>query len=361
MTGKVRVGIIGTSWWVDMMYVPSLNSHAGAEVVAVSGRNAGRAGEIAGKFGEATVFPDWRDLLASGIDAAVIATPDDLHYEMTMAALDRGLHVLCEKPLSGDAAAAREMLRKAEAKGIKHMVLFTWRWQPHWRYLKQLVDTGYIGRCYHASFDFIGGFALDKGYKWRFDGRRANGVTGDLGSHMIDFARWYLGDVARVSADLPVFTDQSAEAHSAPLPVNDAGFLTLEHKSGARSQVKVSAVALLGDQTVRVRVHLHGEEGSLEAEHTYFGVDAGVSLRGIRKGEPRFTALVIPDDFFEGGVSAKELFDPYTRQYAGPRLFVDAILANRPAVPDFSVAVRVQEVVDAALRSNTERRWVSLA
>ena len=108
------------------------------------------------------------------------------------------------------------------------MVIFTWRWQPHWRYVKHLVDTGYIGRCLRARFAFTGGSALDKGYKWRFDGRRATGIAGDLGSHMIDFARWYLGDVAAVAADLRIFTDQSGEADPPPLPVNDSSFIALE-------------------------------------------------------------------------------------------------------------------------------------
>ena len=115
------------------------------------------------------------------------------------------LHVLCEKPLATNAAHARAMLDKAVAAKVKHMVLYTWRWQPHWRYAKHLVDSGYVGNCRVARFHFVGGFALDPGYKWRFDGRRANGVTGDLGSHMIDFARWYLGDVKGVMAELPVF------------------------------------------------------------------------------------------------------------------------------------------------------------
>ena len=156
MKDKVKLGVIGTSWWVDLMYVPSLNSHPLASVVAISGRDAKRASKIAAKFGGATVFTDYRDLIAAdGIDAVVVAAPDDLHLPMTMAALDAGLHVLCEKPLAGNAADARRMHRRAIAAGVKHMVLFTWRWQPHWRYVKHLIDSGYIGRCQHAEFRFL--------------------------------------------------------------------------------------------------------------------------------------------------------------------------------------------------------------
>ena len=362
MGKKVRLGLIGTSWWVDLMYVPSLTSHPAAHVVGVSGRDARRAGEVAEKFGGAKVFPDYRELIQSGeIDAIIVAAPDDLHYEMTMAAIDAGLHVLCEKPLAANASLAREMLIGAEAARLKHMVLFTWRWQPHWRYVKHLVETGFVGRCYHADFHFLASFALDPGYKWRFDARRANGVAGDLGSHLIDFARWYMGDVRRVSADLPTFVDQSATANPSPTPANDVGLLTLEFVGGARAQIRASAVSRLGDEVVRVMASLHGEDGTLEVCHTYFGTDAGVVIRGVRKGESSFTRLEVPAQFFEGGVDPKQIFDPYLKQSAGPRAFVDAILSDTSASPGFDVGVSVQEVVDAALRSNAEKRWVSVA
>ncbi len=362
MAEKVRLGLIGTSWWVDLMYAPSLMSHPAARVVAVCGRNATRASEVAEEFGGAKVFTDYRQLIASGeLDAVVVAAPDDLHYEMTMAAIDAGLHVLCEKPLAGNASRAREMLKRVEAARLKHMVLFTWRWQPHWRYVKHLIESGFIGRCYHAEFQFLGDFALGSEYKWRFDGRRSNGITGDLGSHMIDFARWYLGEARRVTADLPTFIDQSATANPSPTPVNDVGLVTLEFAGGARAQIRVSAVSRLGDEGVRIVASFHGEAGTLEVRHTYFGVDAGAVIRGVRKDEPSFARLEVPAQFLEGGVNPQQLFDPYVKQSAGPRAFVDAILADTPPSPGFDVGVRVQEVVDAALRSNAEKRWVSLA
>ncbi|MGE0500414.1 MAG: Gfo/Idh/MocA family protein [Rhizobiaceae bacterium] len=361
MDKTVRIGLIGTSWWVDLMYVPSLLSHPAARVVGVCGRDASRAGEVARKLG-AKVFADYRELVASGeIDAIVVAAPDDLHYEMTVAAIEAGLHVLCEKPLAGKASQARDMLERAERARVKHMVLFTWRWQPHWRFVKQLVDDGFLGRCYHATFEFLATFALDDGYKWRFDGRRSNGVAGDLGSHLIDFAQWFLGDVCSVSADLPRFIDQSTTSHPSPMPVNDVGLLTIEFVGGARAQIRTSAVSRLGDEGVRVSAFLHGEEGTLEICHTYFGVNAGVVIRGVRKGERMFSGLEIPVSFYEGGVDPQQLFDPYIKQSAGPRAFIDAILADMPAAPGFDVGVRVQEVVDAALQSNAEKRCVRLA
>ena len=111
-------------------------------------------------------------------------------------------------PWSGAVAAA----------GVTNMVLFTWRWQPHWRYVKHLVDTGYIGRCYRARFAFV---EVHRARARATSGASTAGAApaspGDLGSHMIDMAHWFFGDVASVSADLrtvrrPVGGGRSAAA-----------------------------------------------------------------------------------------------------------------------------------------------------
>ena len=141
--GTVGVGVIGTSWWTDLMYVPSLLSHSGAQVTAVCGRDTDRAAATAEKLGGAQVFADYREMIAADVcDAVVIATPDDLHCDMALAAIGAGKHVLCEKPLACSAADARQMQQAAVEAGVKNMVLFTWRWQPHWQYVKRLIDEG---------------------------------------------------------------------------------------------------------------------------------------------------------------------------------------------------------------------------
>ena len=361
MSETVRVGIIGTSWWTDMMYLPSFASHPNAEIAAICGRDRERAEDLAKINRIGRVFTDYRKLISDAeLDAVVIATPDDLHYAMTMDALDAGLHVLCEKPLANNAGQAREMYEKAKSAGVKHMVLFTWRWQPHWQYLKRLVDEGYVGRCYQARCAFDGGQGRVESNTWRADSTRSNGIVGDLGSHMIDFVRWYLGDVQSVVAHLPTLIDRSKLGGAPSQPATDAALLSMELKNGAQVLVQASAVAHVGNQVVRIVVQLYGDEGSLEAEHIFLGRDAGVSLRGIRHDQDEFEPLEVPEDFLSG-LDPGQLMDSYLKRSAGPRLFIDAILEDKPAVPDFYDALEVQEVVDAALKSHRDRRWVSLA
>jgi predicted dehydrogenase len=358
---KVRVGLIGTSGWVEQMYVPSLRSHEGAEVVAVCGRSPEPAARVAAALGGARVFADWRAMIAAGgLDAAIVVVPDDLHPAIVEAAAAAGLHVLCEKPLANSLSEAEAMERAVREAGVANLVLFTWRWQPHWRYVRQLVQDGYVGRCFRARFSFVESTSPGRGYKWRFDGRRASGVAGDLGSHMIDMAHWFFGDVASVGADLRTFVDQSAEADPPPLPVNDSAFVAMAMKSGPQVLVDVSSVTWMADRDCLVTVELHGEEGTIEGHHRFLGAEAGVTLKGSRRGEPGFSTLVVPEEYYAGGVAPDAVFDPYVKQSAGVRAFIDAILAGRPASPDFADGVRVQRVLEAVKVSGKEGRVVAL-
>ena len=146
MAQRVRVGVIGTSWWTDGVHLPCLSSHPAADIVALCGRRQEHAAAIATQFGIPEVYADYREMLATArLDAVVVVAPDDLHYEMVMAALDRGLHVLCEKPLALTAQQARTMYERAERAGVVHMTYFTFRWLPEHRYLPRAVDGGVCG------------------------------------------------------------------------------------------------------------------------------------------------------------------------------------------------------------------------
>jgi len=362
MAEKVRVGLVGTSGWVEQMYVPSLRSHPGAEVVAVCGRNPERAGGIAALLGGARVYADYAEMIATaGLDAAIVVVPDDLHPAIVAAATGAGLHVLCEKPLANTLPEALAMQHAVDTAGVVNMVLFTWRWQPHWRYVKHLLETGYVGRVLRARLSFFEGISFGKGYKWRFDGRRGSGTAGDLGSHMIDMAHWLLGkDVASVSADFRTFADQSAEADPPPLPVSDSCFIALGMAGGAQVMVDVSSASFMADRDCLVSVEIHGETGTIEGSHRFLGAEMGVTLRGARAGESRFSELVVPSEYYEGGVTADATFDPYVKQSAGVRAFLDAILAGHAASPDFADGVRVQRVLEAVKVSAAEGRRVAV-
>lgn len=361
MSDKIRVGVISTSWWADMMFLPALKSHPQAEIAAICGRNRSRAEEMAGKYGIAQVFTDYREMIEKGkLHALIVAAPDDLHYSMTMEALDAGLHILCEKPLALKADQAREMAEKAAVAGVKHMVYFTWRWLPQYQYLRRLIDEEYIGRCYHCQMHYLDGYGRASQYGWRFDGNRANGVLGDLGSHMIDLARLFVGDIARVSAQLSCFIKRPGSDDQPLDPANDSAVLMLQFKNGAQGIIQVSAVAHMAERWQQQRVILYGEAGTLEAD---FNLLTEAEVRGARHDEECFSVLPIPDNLrgkIERSTPFNELKELFIKQPVGVRLFIDAILEDRPVSPNFDDGFKVQEVIDAAIESDRTGCWVTL-
>lgn len=354
LSERVRVGVIGTSEHTQSVHLASLKSHPRADLVAICGRDQTRARRVAAAFEIPRVFADYRRMIeAAEIDLLVVVAPDDLHYPITMDALDRGLHVLCEKPLARNLDEARRMYERAEAVGVKHMTFFSWRWPPAQRFLKQLIDDGYVGRAFDCQLSFCHGFGRDERYSWRFDATRSTGVLGDLGSHMVDLARWYFGEVTGLSARLAHLVDRPGPNGTVAAPANDAALLSLQFADGAQAAIQVSAVAHVADRGVEQRIVVHGAEGSLEASYSALGTE----VHGARRGEAVFRMLPIPDQLW-GDTDRANPLGVFESQPVGDRLLIDAILENRTVVPSFYDGLKTQEIIDAAIESDREGRWV---
>lgn len=358
MAEKVRLGIVGTSNWAELMYLNTLRDHPDVELVALCGRNPARLSDLAERFGFRGTHRDYRDLLArADLDAVAVVVPDDLHKEIVLAAIARGLHVLCEKPLANSVADAREMLDAATKAGVRHMVLFTWRWQPHYQYVKSLVDAGAFGRLYRTQLAFITNFAHDGLYQWRLDPERANGVLGDLGSHMFDLSRWLCGDeIVSLSSDLGTAVPRTHLAgHGTGASNNDFAHVVFRYASGCQGVVDVTNVSHDGDRIVQHIMRIEGEKASLELEHVLFGAGAGLRLRMAKSGEPSVD-LSVPAEFY--GAASRDALSVYTAQPVGVRGFVSALRDRIQPTPGFEDGWRAQALVDAALLSGLERRWI---
>jgi predicted dehydrogenase len=356
MSDQIRVGVVGTSGYADFMHLPSLKSHPRAAISAICGRNTERARELADKYGAPEVFGDWRALIAGGgLDALVVAAPDDLHAEITRAGLEAGLHVLCEKPLALNAADAWALVELAERRQRTNLVHFTYRWRPWYRYIRELVEQGYVGQIYECQLSCLGGYGRGGQYAWRFDANRAHGVLADLGSHMIDMARWIVGDIGSVSARHAAFVARPGAEGRPPAPANDAAQLSLAFANGAQGSIHVSAVANLGERGMEKHLTLYGQSGTLELHER----GQQWELWGVRDGDAGFARLDVPAHIW-GDVDPARHLDVFTKHSAGARHFVDAIVAGQPATPSFHDGALAQEVIDAALASQRERRWVDV-
>lgn len=363
MASKVRVGMIGTSWYADSLHLPSLTSHPDAEVTALCGRNQERANALAAKFSIPHVFADYRELMNSGlVDAVVIATPDDLHHAMTLAAVEAGLHVVCEKPLALNAADAREMAQKADVAGVKHMTFFTLRWFQHTQFVKELLDAGTVGQTSHCQISYVHGNAREPRYRWRLDGERANGILGDLGSHLIDLARWLNGDITRVAAHLGNYVQRYHEDGRPVVPANDAALLLVEFANGSHGTIHTSAVAYTGGRGLEQHIILYGDKGTVEADFSFgnFGGEgAQMAVRAASAPDGRFAELPIPEHIW-GDVPREDNAQVFNRMPAGDRCFIDCIIHDRPVTPSLWDGVAVQEVMDAALTSHRTGQWVDV-
>lgn len=352
----IRIGIVGTSWWADSMYLPALASHPRARVEAVCGRTEATAVALANQWHVPKVFTDWTVMLDSGdIDALVIATPNDTHYPIAMAALERGIPVLCDKPIALTATDARRMAEAAEKAGVATLVPFTYRYMPTHQLTKRLVDQGKIGTPRHLNLRYYTGFANDSAYAWRFDPERSgSGVIGDLGSHWLDLARWLLGEVTAVSATALRHVDRDPRPDGSPyVPAEDHGILLTRHQNGAVAILEVSAVATEGSPFgQKHQLDLHGSDGSIESENDW---DSVQEVRLLRRGAPGLHEVVpIPDDI-AGDLPLHHVGDTYRaifrRTDTMTRAWASAVAKGEMCEPDLGDGARIQELLEAAMQS----------
>lgn len=182
---KLRVGVIGTSWWADLEHLPGLQARPDVDLVALCGRDTARLEAMAAKYNVRQTFTDWQRMVArAGLDVLVIATPNVLHYPQAMAAIEAGMHVICEKPLAMNVRQAREMATRADSTGVKTLTFFTHRAIAAASHIKRLVGEGYLGQPYQVNAMYLSGSNLDpqKPLAWRMVRAQAGtGMLGDIG------------------------------------------------------------------------------------------------------------------------------------------------------------------------------------
>jgi predicted dehydrogenase len=304
-------------------------------------------------------------MIDSGLlDTIVVSTPDDSHYPITLRALNAGLHVLCEKPLGLNYTQAKEMADLAERKHVKHMVPFTYSFMPTTRYVKELVDGGYIGKPYHLNLRYYTGYARKGEYQWRFDLRRVgSGDLANIGSHFLYLARWWFGEITRISARFGYMVDlPTVDPEGQPYERGeDVAIATVEFANGALGVIQVTSVAYEGSPFGQTHhMELHGSEGTIYSVNDWNTVQR---VSGARAGEGMPKELSIPDHIW-GSVRRDTVHNTYRDVFRKENLmvrqFVTAIAEDKPVGPDFRDGARIQQIVDAGIKSNHEGGWVDV-
>ena len=216
---KLKLGLVGYGFmgrthsnafrqvnqFFDLDYQPVLQ--------AVCARDGEKARAFAAQWGYDSVETDWRKLVARpDIDLIDIASPNDTHAEIALAAASAGKMVLCEKPLGRNAAEAERMVDAVAKAGVANMVWYNYRRVPAVTLAKQLIDEGRLGRIFHYRAKFLQDWTISKDLPqggaglWRLDVNVAgSGVTGDLLAHCIDTALWLNGSIDQVTAMTETF------------------------------------------------------------------------------------------------------------------------------------------------------------
>ena len=342
--------MVGSSGWSEFMYLQNLQGFEHGEIVAIAARNEVRLQSLGEKYGIKHLFTDVQSLIDSGtIDAIIVATPDEHHHPITMAAIKAGIHVMCEKPLAMNAVDAKEMLDAVEDAGLIHNVMFTWRNLPLHKKVKELIDEGAVGNVYHFDIRFFMDYACSNAYQWRLDAKHGTGALGDLGVHDIDLARWMVGEISSVSASLKNSVDRVDQAGNPVEPTNDTCILMVEFERGGHGVISDSMVIAQGGREMEQRVLVSGSNGSIEGTLYMDGPNQGMKLwvtRGTLHAEE-----------IDLGV---EMWSNLGTQTVGVREFVENVALGRQQGPDFRDGYAAQVVVDAAFESHRTGRRIAL-
>ena len=143
---KARLGFIGAGWWATSNHMPVFAARDDVELAGVCRLGQAELQQVKDHFGFAYATEDYRDLLANcELDGVVVASPHPLHYEHAKAALEAGLPVMCEKPMTTRAGHARELVELADAKGVPLLVPYGWHHKPFIQRAKELMNDGAVG------------------------------------------------------------------------------------------------------------------------------------------------------------------------------------------------------------------------
>ncbi|MGZ4961940.1 MAG: Gfo/Idh/MocA family protein [Limisphaerales bacterium] len=371
---KLNVGLIGYGFmgrthsnafrkvnnFFDLEYQPVLK--------AICARDEKKARSFASKWGYESVESDWRRLIErDDIDLIDIASPNNTHAEIAIAAAKAGKMIMCEKPLSMDGPEGKMMVAAVEKAKVPNMVWYNYRRVPAVTLAKQLVDEGRLGKIFHYRAKFLqdwtispdlpqGGAAL-----WRLDAKVAgSGVTGDLLAHCIDTAIWINGGIDKVNAMTETFIKErkhNLTGKVQKVTIDDACAFLARFKNGSLATFESTRYAR-GHKALYT-FEINGEHASIAWDlhdlHRlqYFDHKDEGRVRGWRN------------------IHVTDSDQPYMKNWWVPGLqigyehtfvhqvadFIEGITTGKPASPTFRDALETQFVCDAVLKSARTDKW----
>src|SRR5579883_3191972 len=329
MTRRLRVAVIGAGGIASLRHLPAYKQceNAGtAELVAVCdplAENTQRAQET---FAIPHVFADYPELFKlPGLDAVSICTPNVSHEPISLAALEAGLHVMCEKPLAMSLAGARRMYEAAKQAECRTAVNFRYRWIPAAGFVHDILQSGELGEIYQVYFNYFNGSLHDPATPIRWRQVRAEsgtGVLGDLASHLIDLGRYWIGEISSVNARLRTIIRKRPliGGGTGEVDTDDSCSFFATFSNGAEAVFNASRFAT--GRGNHQRAEIYGSKGALIYEiekHDRGGDQIQLCLGSGQARYNAFATVPVPPEYLS--------CNPFRPMID----FVDAIHANREA------------------------------
>jgi predicted dehydrogenase len=365
---KLRVGVLGAGAWAQHAHIPGWLRDPRCEVVAICDVVGERAADFAQQFGAAEWTSDWQSLVArNDLDVIDVVTPSHTHYELAVAALEAGKHVLCEKPVAFDFRQTAQAAALAKSKGLKTKLGFTFRYSPGVQYAKSLIDEGFVGQ----PFIFNG---YEQNSQWldpqnplrQVDPNADQSViqTSSLegyGAPIIDIGHWWVGaGYSRVVGTMRNFIPERmvrVTGKMMRMNIDDGDIYISEYTNGAIGSIQTSFVTIGNYPGIEARIY--GEKGAIICRLVEeFGVAETIKI--ATPDQVEFTQVEIPQRFYPTGGHPRESWRSLF--YANLiKDFIDEILeGGERNQGSFFDGAWVQEAINAVELSFHERRWVDL-
>jgi len=374
---KLRIAMVGYGGIgrVHVMAYRAIPFHYGLpantlEIVGVATTRPETAQAAAREIGCEMWTTDFYELLArDDIDVVDCCVPNYKHEEVVVAAAEAGKQIYCEKPLAMTVAEGQRMVSAAEKAGVRAQITFNFRFIPAITRARQLVDEGFLGRVFsfRARYYRSSYISPDKPLSWRLRKEiSGGGALFDLGSHVLDLIYYLLGEFGSVQATLDTLIKErpiaAGSAEKGSVDVDDIALLQARMADGTLGLVEISRMGT--GATNDLQVEIFGDKGALRfnaADPSWLEVydvrDAGQPLGGMR-GFRRLETV----QRYEGQKAPDWSMAPnFGRSHAECQYqFLKAISEGREPSPSLADGLHVQEIMEAALRSSLEGRWVTI-
>jgi predicted dehydrogenase len=381
MKKKLNIGLIGRK------FMGQAHNHAytvvdhffDLPVIPVKKVLCGRGPDVqhtAERWGWSEWTTSWEEVVSrDDIDIIDISAPSTIHKDVAIAAFRNRKHVLCEKPLALSLEDAREMLEEAKKSGMRHSVGFNYRKVPALSLAKQLIDDGKIGKIFHFRGIYSQDWLVDPEFPlaWRLRKKDAGGGSSwDLGAHVVDLARFLVGEVKEVVGVHETFIKERPVAEKedgltaiagktkGKVDVDDATAFLARFESGALGLFEMTRFAT--GRKNQNQIQVMGSKGSFVFnmermnELEYYSQDEETKVQGfhtiqVTDSTHPYVANYWPSGHIIGFAESfvNEVYD-----------FLMAVTENRDAQPSFTDGLKAQEILDAVDRSIAGRSWISL-